>query len=919
MTPTSTREPKIRRVIISDPSLRDFVGHHYAYDTSILDALDAQGIAGEVLAHRDAPRFLPADARIDPVYTEDMWRNLRAPAHRRTEARVLRLRAAGLLLAPLFATHAVLARLRVRARRPGEGVPDRRPEGARSAAAPSLKDALRARAARVPRAWRLWVTLRECLHLARGTKEVAGYLLDHAPLPGWLPRLALRNPRFYVETREALRRRALGRGDLVFAHMLVHSHLLEWAAIALDEAQRKGAQIVLLLRYPPGFYRPGALKTRLAWRALERAWSAGHLRLATDSERLARAFAEHTYIPIEVFPIPHVATHPHRGASAPGAALRAASLGNARSEKGILDIARAIELLHETGDAAGFEFILQVNDPDSGCRDALARFRARELPGIRFLDRALDGPAYEETLAAADVVLVPYWREIYVARTSGVFVEALAAGKIVVATADTWMSDELARCGGGVLVPCHSPQRLAEALRALRRGHETLAAQARAAAHSARAFHSPRRFVAALCAAPDNFPQERRAAVIYPWNNFLTRASGASLRTGLLMDVIEEHGYALSLLLGSDNETVAPPARHRVIPFVSEPLRGNLLMHLYTLGLRIASLGRSRPGDGVLYLYKCWYRRRRYRIALNRALRGCRVAFLEYTALFDVVAPLARAQGIRLVVSEHDVLAEQAGYAPIRAAILAAEIAALRQADLAVSVSEADRATFAARGAQTVLVPNSVAVTGRKVYDEGEARASLARLGIAPPARYVVFVGSHHGPNLVAAEFLRALGARFAAEQRGLAVVVIGACHAPLSAPGFVALGMVGDEARDALYGAAAAVVVPLREGTGSSLKTVEAMAAGKAVIGTSVAFRGLAVKDGLDAIVEDDLARYTQRLPELLRDPDLLAAIGRRAREFALTCDYRAMYRPYLDFLAGLDGAPTAAACENPGHSPAA
>ena len=84
------------------------------------------------------------------------------------------------------------------------------------------------------------------------------------------------------------------------------------------------------------------------------------------------------------------------------------------------------------------------------------------------------------------------------------------------------------------------------------------------------------------------------------------------------------------------------------------------------------------------------------------------------------------------------------------------------------------------------------------------------------------------------------------------------------------------------LYRVASMVLIPLPNGTGASLKTVEAMGSGLAVLGTTVAFRGLDIRSGDNCIREDDLSRWPAMIRDLLAEPERLAALGTGARRFA-------------------------------------
>ena len=75
------------------------------------------------------------------------------------------------------------------------------------------------------------------------------------------------------------------------------------------------------------------------------------------------------------------------------------------------------------------------------------------------------------------------------------------------------------------------------------------------------------------------------------------------------------------------------------------------------------------------------------------------------------------------------------------------------------------------------------------------------------------------------------------------------------------------------------AVAVPLRVGTGTRIKALEAMAAGRPVIGTSVGLEGLGIVDGVQGRVADDPDTLASALIEILRGPDLAEELGRAGR----------------------------------------
>jgi glycosyltransferase involved in cell wall biosynthesis len=76
-----------------------------------------------------------------------------------------------------------------------------------------------------------------------------------------------------------------------------------------------------------------------------------------------------------------------------------------------------------------------------------------------------------------------------------------------------------------------------------------------------------------------------------------------------------------------------------------------------------------------------------------------------------------------------------------------------------------------------------------------------------------------------------------------------------------------------------AVCVVPLRSGSGTRIKIFEAMAAGKAVVSTTLGAEGLPVSHGENIILADDPADFAHQVVDLLRDGERRTALGRAAR----------------------------------------
>jgi glycosyltransferase involved in cell wall biosynthesis len=82
-------------------------------------------------------------------------------------------------------------------------------------------------------------------------------------------------------------------------------------------------------------------------------------------------------------------------------------------------------------------------------------------------------------------------------------------------------------------------------------------------------------------------------------------------------------------------------------------------------------------------------------------------------------------------------------------------------------------------------------------------------------------------------------------------------------------------------------VVVPIRIGSGTRLKILDAMGMGKAIVSTSVGCEGLAVEHGRNIIVADTPESFAAAIISVLDDKYLREGLERNARECALTYDW--------------------------------
>ncbi len=90
----------------------------------------------------------------------------------------------------------------------------------------------------------------------------------------------------------------------------------------------------------------------------------------------------------------------------------------------------------------------------------------------------------------------------------------------------------------------------------------------------------------------------------------------------------------------------------------------------------------------------------------------------------------------------------------------------------------------------------------------------------------------------------------------------------------------------------AAVMVVPIRIGSGTRLKILDAMAMGKAIVSTSVGCEGINVSDGRNILIADTPEDFTNKTIELLKNEDLRSNLGKNALKLAKSYDWNLIWK---------------------------
>jgi len=175
--------------------------------------------------------------------------------------------------------------------------------------------------------------------------------------------------------------------------------------------------------------------------------------LVCDTETLSDEYQKMAGIPVKVLPVPQgrlqELSPDNRNANKP--TLSVLYIGNLSPLRGADYVPEIAENALNT--FPEIEFTIHVHgDANSPYGRKLMSLPNTLSPRVRFLTGALSPAEYAQTMAAADIVLLPYAPSFYRWASSGVFAEAASAGKVLVVSSGTNMAKWAAAFDLGAVV-----------------------------------------------------------------------------------------------------------------------------------------------------------------------------------------------------------------------------------------------------------------------------------------------------------------------------------------------------------------------------------------------------------------------------------------------------------------------------------
>ena len=191
-------------------------------------------------------------------------------------------------------------------------------------------------------------------------------------------------------------------------------------------------EVWLLHRYSPNQMRCKGKIHRLLYQLLRLKIGEKKLKFFTDSEILASQQEVLFQRPVAILPIPHgQTTNHHPFERSPDLIYCWWPGGATRESKGLKHIARLSEILAKR--PSSIRLIVAKN--------ALAKGVVAS-PSLIAIEDDLNRETYERWMQTIDIALLPYSPDVYHSGTSGIFVEAVSAGKTPLIHAGTWMEYE---------------------------------------------------------------------------------------------------------------------------------------------------------------------------------------------------------------------------------------------------------------------------------------------------------------------------------------------------------------------------------------------------------------------------------------------------------------------------------------------
>lgn len=259
---------------------------------------------------------------------------------------------------------------------------------------------------------------------------------------------------FEKNTGDLFRKISLSEGDIVF---LPTSGLVEMFGVSKhtknNPSLNKASWHFLFRRNlytgSPENYSFMYIKLRLLKLAFDNFLKTSKIQafFYTDSDQLTDQYDRIQSVKFHTLPIPH--TVPKSEPKKHDNKLVITYLGDARTEKGYQYLPSVIQDLwldYVKNNKVSFLIQSNYNIPDGEPAAVVARVQLQSFPSdkVQLVLNSPDLDEYRKILQSSNIILLPYDKTNYYARSSGILAEALALGIPVLVPSGTWLSRQFA-------------------------------------------------------------------------------------------------------------------------------------------------------------------------------------------------------------------------------------------------------------------------------------------------------------------------------------------------------------------------------------------------------------------------------------------------------------------------------------------
>jgi glycosyltransferase involved in cell wall biosynthesis len=749
------------------------------------------------------------------------------------------------------------------------------------------------------------------------------------------------------EIVDATRRRPPGRGDHVLVHTMGYAELRQLLEYLVELPVTPDLPFYhLLMRYDAdvmqaslGTYR--GLFDRIAASPLLREKIIFH----TDTQQLSHDFSSLTGVEFNTLPIPFAQEGllerlAKRGPRGAGEALNVIYLGDARLEKNYAAFPAAVRHLWKDYVEPGrARFSLQSNTNVPGGEPGIlqAQQQLGQYPPryVRLLTEPLSNADYYDLLADSDLVVIPYDAARYRARSSGVLIEAMAAGKPVVTTAGSWM-DSMVDASHAVV--CADSEGVGVAIAHIIDNYDAYRAGAEAIQPGVQQRATGLHFINALLASAE---AHRRPASTAPLILVVMDGDAMVLRNGAArvaesqFKYLQQAGYRVCGLFTTNNRA------ENAADF--ERWTNQLRARIQTFDIERAFI--AGPGRLSFDTLRQRMMRDRHEFSIQKDLDAVSqfeisAELIEYlrgqtveAVLLTVITgyPLVSKLGlgdIPVICETLDIQSFQKaiyGGRPIDAKDLDDEFALLEKCQHLISLNDVEtiyirdrlpQAKVTTTGIFPPVAPSAIdMLAGPKGLGEVISSCGPALTAYqweeawkSDPAEVIrltglssldlLFVSSNHTANVSGLKwFLDSVYMPYLAPA-GVSMAVAGSICEVANWPPHERLFFLGRlDALEPLYAAAKVVVLPIIEGAGGPVKTFEALSFGKPIVATSMALRGLSGKIN-GVMLANTADEFSSAVLDLLGSQEQRYKLGRQARTTADRISDPDRYRDLMNAL---------------------